>query len=69
MITNKEDKQSYSAALSELEEIISKIENDKFSIDELTEQVKKASLLINFCKDKLKSTEEEVEKIIKQMEK
>jgi exodeoxyribonuclease VII small subunit len=64
-----ENQMSYNTALSELEEIIRKIEGDKFGIDELIEQVKKASELIHFCKDKLRSTEEEVEKIIKQMEK
>lgn len=59
---------TYADALAEIEEIIQHIENEQFSIDELADKVKRISELINFCKTKLRSTEEELEKILKKME-
>ena len=59
---------SYKEAISEIEEILEKIENDELDVDELSEKVKQVSLLIKICKDKLQQTEEEVEKILEDME-
>lgn len=59
---------SYKEAISEIEDILEKIENDELDVDELSEKVKQVSLLIKICKDKLQQTEEEVEKILKDME-
>ncbi len=53
---------SYSDALKELEKVIQRIENEEPDVDELNELVKKASQLINYCKKRLKSTEEELRK-------
>ena len=60
--------QSYQAAIEELETILDKMEQNELQIDELSNQVKRASALINFCKTKLKSTEEDVENILAKME-
>lgn len=59
---------SYKEAISEIEDILEKIENDELDVDELSEKVKQVSLLIKICKDKLQKTEEEVEKILEDME-
>lgn len=56
---------SYSEALAEIEMIVEKIENNELDIDDLAQNVKRVAELIKFCKAKLKSTEEEVEKILK----
>jgi len=61
-------KLTYKEAFSELENILSKLENDELDVDELTENVKKASELIKFCKTKLFDTETEVEKIINELD-
>ena len=61
-------KLTYKEAFSELERILTKLENDELDVDELTENVKKASELINFCKTKLSDTETEVEKIINELD-
>ena len=58
----------YDAALAELEEIIGSIESETVNVDTLAERVKRASLLIKFCKDRLKGAEEEVGKIVSGME-
>ena len=59
---------SYKEAIFEIEEILEKIENEELDVDELSEKVKRVSLLIKTCKDKLYKTETEVEKILKEME-
>ena len=59
---------TYEDAYNELREITSAIESESISIDVLGEKVKRASFLIEFCQSKLKSTEVEVNKIIKQMD-
>ncbi|TCD00145.1 exodeoxyribonuclease VII small subunit [Pedobacter psychroterrae] len=59
---------TYEAAYKELAEIAREIENESVSVDILAEKVKRASELIDFCQTKLRATETEVNKIIKQME-
>ncbi len=59
---------SYGAALAELEEIIGSIESDAVDVDTLAEKVKRAALLISFCKERLKGAEEEVKKIVSEIE-
>lgn len=60
---------SYKEAVAEIEVILEKIENEELDVDDLTEKVKRVSLLIKLCKEKLHNTEQEVEKILKEMEK
>ena len=59
-----EKKMNYTEAFEELQEIVRKMENADISIDELSEKIKRASLLIKICKDKLLKTEEEINVII-----
>ncbi len=59
---------SYNEAIAEIEEVLEKIENEELDVDELTEKVKRVSLLLKICKDKLFSTNEQVEQILKEME-
>ncbi len=61
-------KLSYSEAMAEVEEILEKIENDELDVDELAEKVKRVSVLLKTCKDKLTKTNEQVEQILKEME-
>jgi exodeoxyribonuclease VII small subunit len=58
---------SYTEAFSELEKIMYRLENEEIDLDQLSENVKRASELITNCKDKLKSTETEVDNIIKKI--
>ncbi len=60
---------SYKEAVAEIENILVKIENEELDVDDLTEKVKRVSSLIKLCKEKLHNTEQEVEKILKEMEK
>lgn len=59
---------NYTEAFEELQQIVSEIEEGQISVDELSEKVKRAALLINICKSKLSSTEEDVNKILKDLD-
>jgi exodeoxyribonuclease VII small subunit len=59
---------TYESAYAELKKIASEIENESVSVDVLAAKVKRASELITYCQTKLRSTEQEVNNIIKQME-
>lgn len=61
-------KVTYNEAISEIEEILEKIENEELDVDELAEKVKRVSTLLKICKDKLQNTNEQVEQILKEME-
>lgn len=55
---------SYQDAVREIEEIISKIESGELNVDQLTNKVKRASLLLEICRKKLKTVDEEISRII-----
>ena len=59
---------TYNEAITEIEEILEKIENEELDVDELAEKVKRVSTLLKICKDKLYKTNEQVEQILKEME-
>jgi exodeoxyribonuclease VII small subunit len=59
---------TYEQAYAELKKIADEISNESVSVDVLASKVKRASELITFCQTKLRSTEQEVNNIIKQME-
>lgn len=65
---SKDKQLTYSRALAELEEIIAEIETEDVDIDTLSERVKRAAFLINFCKTRLRNTEEEVKKILTEID-
>jgi exodeoxyribonuclease VII small subunit len=60
---------SYNEAIEKIESIISKLENEEIDLDNLSENVKTATELISRCKEKLRESEEDIEKIIQQFSK
>jgi exodeoxyribonuclease VII small subunit len=62
------ERPNYTEAFKELQEIVSEIESGEISVDELSQKVKRAAMLIKICKEKLSATEEDVEEILKQLE-
>lgn len=54
----------YEEAVSQLEDIVRKMEDNELDIDQLGEQLKKAQKLIKLCKDRLTKTDEEIKKIL-----
>ena len=56
----------YEEALSQLEDIVSKMENEELDIDELTTELNQAQKLVKLCKDKLTKTDKEIKTILKE---
>jgi len=63
-----EKKIAFKEAMSELEKILSQIETGELDVDDLSGKVKRASELIRTCQNKLRETEEDINKIIGEME-
>lgn len=59
---------TYNEAITELKAILAKIENEEMDVDNLSEEVKKASELISLCKTKLFKADEELQKSLKNLE-
>ena len=53
----------YTEAMAEIEKIMTKLRGESIDIDTLTAEVKRASELIEMCKRRLRTTEEEVRKL------
>lgn len=58
---------SFNEAVIEIEAILKNIESGDLDVDKLSVEVKRASELIKQCQNKLKSTEEEINSIFKDM--
>ncbi|MBP5206547.1 MAG: exodeoxyribonuclease VII small subunit [Bacteroidales bacterium] len=58
---------SYTEAFEQLQLIVKQMEDADISVDDLAENIKKATKLIKICKDKLTKTEEEVNKTIAEL--
>lgn len=58
----------YTEAVVKLDDIIRKIENEEIDVDELSDKVKEAVVLIKLCKGKIDKAELEVKKIVEGFE-
>lgn len=67
-MAKKEKDLSYTTAYEELSAIQLALESNEVPIDELSEKVKRANVLIQFCKKRLRATEEEVQRILNDQE-
>ena len=64
-----EKKKTYEDAYEELQDIIKEIETGAIGVDLLGEKVKRAGELIRFCREKLFKTEQEVNEVLKEIDK
>ena len=64
----KEKELKYGKAMEELEGILKRIEEEEVDIDDLAQEVKRASELIQLCKKKIERTEMEVNRIVQSFE-
>lgn len=55
---------SYDEGIQRIEEIVAILESGEKGMDELSELVKEAAMLVKTCKQKLKSTESEIAKAL-----
>ena len=61
-------KLNYTESITELETIIQEIESGNLTVDELAEKVKNAADLVKACQDKLRKTEEDINKTLEGLE-
>ncbi len=55
--------------MARLEELARRMENNETGIDRLAAELKEARRLMDFCKEKLYATDEEIKKILESDEK
>jgi len=58
---------SYKEAYARLEEIQALIESNRLDVDDLSDKLKEASVLLKICKEKLFSVNEETKRILEEM--
>ncbi len=59
---------TFNEAVTEIEEILKKLEEGEVDPDTLSIHVKRASDLLKLCNGKLKNTQEEIDSILKDLE-
>ena len=62
-------KQTYTEAIAELEQILAELENNsEVNMDVISEKVKRAAVLMDFCKKQLHELDVELEKMLEQLD-
>lgn len=54
---------NYTAALDELQQIVNDLQAEKIAIDDLAAKVKRAGDLVAFCREKLRTVEDELNEL------
>ncbi len=58
---------TYEEALAELQQIVTALEEDQLGMDALSEKVERAGTLLQYCKQKLHNTEENLDNILEKL--
>lgn len=58
---------TYEGALQELQDILGRMQSNELGIDSLTENIQRASMLLDFCQGMLQKTEAEVQAVLKRL--
>lgn len=62
------ENETYNEAVAKLRGIVGDIEKGELDVDVLSDRVKEAARLIKICKEKLFKVDEEVKKILEELE-
>ena len=60
--------ESYQEAVGKLRQIVNEIENGDLDVDLLSEKVREATRLSKLCKEKLYKVDEEVKKVLEELD-
>lgn len=60
-MSNKKKELSYAAAMRELQDIVDALKDNSLGIDDLSDRLQRAAELITFCREKLRTTDEEIQ--------
>lgn len=55
---------TYDEAAAQIEAILARLRDEQMSVDDLASEVKRATELIAFCRERLRRTEEQIDQII-----
>ena len=58
----------FKQAMAELETILRRIEDDDIDIDELADELRTASRLLEVCREKIKRAEVEISQVVENLE-
>ena len=58
------DSMKYENAVKRLEEIVRLMENGQLDLDQITEHLREAKMLVALCKEKLGKTQEDINKLL-----
>jgi len=61
-------KETYTKAMAELEAIVQKLQSENVEVDKLRDLVARAAELLRYCKSALLQTDEEIQKILENIE-
>lgn len=67
-MSNKKKELSYAAAMRELQDIVDALQDNSLGIDDLSDRLQRAAELITFCREKLRTTDEEIQGLFKDRE-
>ncbi|MBR5697496.1 MAG: exodeoxyribonuclease VII small subunit [Prevotella sp.] len=59
-----QEQMKYEEAVTRLEEIVKKMENDELDIDQMAQQLKEAQQLIRLCKDRLTKVDADIKAVM-----
>jgi exodeoxyribonuclease VII small subunit len=62
------DDLGYAGALAELEDILRELEGDNVDVDRLGERVRRAAVLIRFCRRRIDSARMEIEQVVAELD-
>jgi exodeoxyribonuclease VII small subunit len=62
------DAPGYKEAMEEIERIVEEIESEAIDVDVLSEKIKRAAFLIKYCRQKLRKTDDEIKKVLQDLE-
>ena len=63
-MAKKKEEPAYAEAIAEIERIIGRFRNEEMDVDSLAAEVRRATELIASCKERLRRTEEAVNKLL-----
>ncbi len=55
---------TYNEAIAQIDAILAKFRTNEMSVDELASEVKRATELITFCKERLHKAEDDLKKVL-----
>lgn len=63
-MTQDHETPGFAAAMTELEQILARLEGDRLDVDHLAEDVRRASELIRTCRERIAATKVEIQEIV-----